>query len=121
MCVEDRDLSGEAEQRRSHCGGGGGGCVCVSVVSCRPVREEEPRAAALLTPSVLPLGSPGAQLSGCCLRSWQRTPGSQRLPAAPSGSQQLPVALSSSQQLSVAARTQACFQLFRLLLLLLLL
>lgn len=81
--------------------GVGVGCVC-EYVSCRPVREEEPRAAALLTSSVLPLGSPGVQLSGCCLHSWQRTPGSQRLPAAPSSSQQLPAAPSSSQWLSAA-------------------
>lgn len=68
MCVEDGDLSREAEQRRRHCG--------ERACELQTVREEKQRPATNRIHQ-FPLGSPGAQLFSRRLHSWRHVPGSQ--------------------------------------------
>lgn len=80
MCVEDRDLSREAERRRRHCGG--------RACELQTVREEEQRPAARLNPSVLSrisrstavqpppqLVAPRARVPGACTSPFSPAPG----------------------------------------------
>lgn len=66
MCVEDGDLSREAEQRRRHCGG--------RACELQTVREEKQRPATNRIHQ-FPLGSPGAQLFSRRLHSWRHVQG----------------------------------------------
>lgn len=80
MCVEDGDLSREAERRRRHCGG--------RACELQTVREEEQRPAARPNPSVPsrisqstavqlspPLVAPRARVPGACTSPFSPAPG----------------------------------------------
>lgn len=79
-CVEDGDLSREAERRRRHCGG--------RACELQTVREEEQRPAARPNPSVPsrnsrstavqlppPLVAPRARVPGACTSPFSPAPG----------------------------------------------